>query len=88
LHGFIVTDDGHWTVVQQGMNGERKQARRYHWLSEGLRSFVEERTSRSKGPVRPRSPISPIAGRKRHAVISSICSALSGLTESRTSWRS
>jgi hypothetical protein len=42
LHGFIVTDDGNWAVVQQGMNGERKQARRYHWLSEGLRSFVEE----------------------------------------------
>src|SRR5581483_9315271 len=42
LHGFIVTDDGHWVVVQQGMNGDRRQARRYHWLSEGLRSFVEE----------------------------------------------
>ncbi|HWG78428.1 MAG TPA: DUF763 domain-containing protein, partial [Stellaceae bacterium] len=42
LHGFIVSDDGHWVVVQQGMNGERRQARRYHWLSEGLRSFVEE----------------------------------------------
>jgi len=41
LHGFIVTDDGHWTVVQQGMNGERRQARRYHWLSEGLNSFVD-----------------------------------------------
>jgi uncharacterized protein len=41
LHGFIVTDDGKWTVVQQGMNGERKQARRYHWLSEGLTSFVD-----------------------------------------------
>ena len=41
LHGFIVTDDGHWVVVQQGMNGERGQARRYHWLSEGLQSFVE-----------------------------------------------
>jgi uncharacterized protein len=41
LHGFIVTDDGHWTVVQQGMNGDRRQARRYHWLSEGLRSFVD-----------------------------------------------
>jgi hypothetical protein len=40
LHGFIVTDDGNWTVVQQGMNGARKQARRYHWLSEGLKSFV------------------------------------------------
>jgi uncharacterized protein len=42
LHGFIVTNDGHWVVVQQGMNGHRRQARRYHWLSEGLRSFVEE----------------------------------------------
>src|SRR5208337_1975273 len=42
LHCFIVADDGHWVVVQQGMNGERRQARRYHWLSEGLKSFVEE----------------------------------------------
>jgi uncharacterized protein len=42
LHGFIVTDDGHWVVVQQGMNGDRRQARRYHWLSEGLRSFVDQ----------------------------------------------
>src|ERR1700722_2960955 len=42
LHGFIVTDDGHWTVVQQGMNDASRTARRYHWLSEGLRSFVEE----------------------------------------------
>jgi hypothetical protein len=42
LHGFVVTDDGRWVVVQQGMNGERKQARRYHWLSEGLKSFVDE----------------------------------------------
>jgi len=42
LHGFIVTDGGQWAVVQQAMNGERRQARRYHWLSEGLKSFVEE----------------------------------------------
>jgi hypothetical protein len=42
LHGFIVTDDGHWVIVQQGMNEASKAARRYHWLSEGLRSFVEE----------------------------------------------
>ena len=41
LHGFIVTDEGQWVVVQQGMNGESKQARRYHWLSEGLKSFVD-----------------------------------------------
>ncbi|MGB8289256.1 DUF763 domain-containing protein (plasmid) [Rhizobium ruizarguesonis] len=41
LHGFIVADDGHWVVVQQGMNGDRRQARRYHWMSEGLESFVD-----------------------------------------------
>lgn len=40
LHGFIVADDGKWVVVQQGMNGDNRQARRYHWLSEGLESFV------------------------------------------------
>jgi uncharacterized protein len=41
LHGFIVADDGKWVVVQQGMNGQSRLARRYHWLSEGLTSFVE-----------------------------------------------
>src|SRR5271170_7874438 len=50
LHGFIVTDDGHWVVVQQGMNGEVKQARRYHWLSEGLDSFVDEPHAAIEGP--------------------------------------
>jgi hypothetical protein len=42
LHGFIVTDAGNWVVVQQGMNGDRRRARRYHWLSEGLQNFVDE----------------------------------------------
>ena len=42
LQGFNVTDNGQWVVVQQGMNGERRQARRYHWLSEGLKNFVEK----------------------------------------------
>jgi hypothetical protein len=41
LHSFIVSAEGEWTVVQQGMNGDRRQARRYHWLSEGLESFVD-----------------------------------------------
>ena len=39
LHGFIVTDDGHWAVVQQGMNDASRTARRYHWLSEGMHEF-------------------------------------------------
>lgn len=42
LHGFIVTSTGDWTVVQQGMLPERKLARRYHWKSEGLSSFVDD----------------------------------------------
>jgi hypothetical protein len=42
LHGFIVTADGQWTVVQQGMNGDKRQARRYHWHSIGLADFVDE----------------------------------------------
>lgn len=41
LHGFIVTDDGRWVVVQQGMKDATGRARRYHWLSERLTSFVE-----------------------------------------------
>src|SRR6516162_11817497 len=48
--GFIVTDDGHWVVVQQGMNGELRQARRYHWLSQGLASFVDEPHAAIDGP--------------------------------------
>ena len=50
LHGFIVADDGRWVVVQQGMNGAAKQARRYHWLSEGLESFVDDPHAAVDGP--------------------------------------
>lgn len=49
LHGFIVTDDGKWVVVQQGMNGDRRQARRYHWMSEGLKSFFDSPHSAIEG---------------------------------------
>ncbi|HEV7135840.1 MAG TPA: DUF763 domain-containing protein [Steroidobacteraceae bacterium] len=41
LHGFIVTARGQWCVVQQGMSAMRREARRYHWLSEGLSSFLD-----------------------------------------------
>ena len=51
LHGFFVTDDGKWTVVQQGMNENKRQARRYHWHSESLASFVEAPHSAIDGPV-------------------------------------
>lgn len=41
-HNFILTKNGNWAVVQQGMNTVEKKARRYHWCSSELRSFVEE----------------------------------------------
>ena len=42
LHSFIVTDEGEWIVVQQGMNNQSGMARRYHWHSENVNSFVNE----------------------------------------------
>jgi hypothetical protein len=41
-HNFIVSDSGEWTVIQQGMQTGSKTARRYHWHSENIKSFVEE----------------------------------------------
>ena len=41
-HCFIYTQEGLWCVIQQGMNDATRYARRYHWLSEGLRDFVCE----------------------------------------------
>jgi len=41
-HTVFVSEKGNWTVIQQGLNLESKTARRYHWLSKTLRSFVEE----------------------------------------------
>lgn len=51
LHGFFVTQQAQWVVVQQGMNGEKRQARRYHWQSEGLSSFIEEPHAAIEGPA-------------------------------------
>jgi len=41
-HTFVFDREGHWAVVQQGMNEATGYARRYHWLSEGVRDFVDE----------------------------------------------
>ncbi len=42
LHSFIIDKDKNWAVVQQGMNGKERMARRYHWHSETVHSFVDE----------------------------------------------
>jgi len=41
-HIFLFSEDGLWGVIQQGMNSETNFARRYHWLSEHVDSFVHE----------------------------------------------
>jgi hypothetical protein len=56
LHSFIVTADGKWCVVQQGMSDARSEARRYHWLSENLESFLD-------------SPHSAIEGRNQGTIV-------------------
>ena len=42
LHHFVVSHQGEWSVIQQGMNNENGMARRYHWHSSRVKSFVEE----------------------------------------------
>jgi uncharacterized protein len=56
LHSFIVARDGQWVVVQQGMNDATGMARRYHWHSQGLKSFIE-------------SPHSGIAGQSQGQIM-------------------
>lgn len=41
-HAFVFTATGEWCIVQQGMNDANAMARRYHWLSEGISSYVDE----------------------------------------------
>ena len=42
LHSFVLSKNGEWTVIQQGMNADEKLARRYHWHSQDFTSYTEE----------------------------------------------
>ena len=42
MHNFVVSDKGDWSVIQQGMQTETSKARRYHWNSDSIQSFVQE----------------------------------------------
>ena len=50
LHSFVITDDGDWAVIQQGMNERLRTARRYHWHSKNVKSFTEEPHTFIYGP--------------------------------------
>ena len=49
LHAFIATADGQWSVVQQGMNEDLREARRYHWQSLDMPGFFESPHSAIEG---------------------------------------
>jgi len=42
LHSFVVTSNGEWAVVQQGLNDRNGMARRYHWHSASVSDFVAD----------------------------------------------
>ncbi|MCP4717291.1 MAG: DUF763 domain-containing protein [Deltaproteobacteria bacterium] len=42
LHSFVLSLEGEWAVVQQGMNQDTGMARRYHWHSPSVTSFVSD----------------------------------------------
>jgi hypothetical protein len=50
LHTFVVTADGRWAVIQQGMNEATRLARRYHWHSAAVRDFTADPHAAIVGP--------------------------------------
>ena len=50
LHSFVVTSNGEWAVVQQGLNERSGTARRYHWHSASVVDFVAEPHTAIVGP--------------------------------------
>ncbi len=42
LHSFVLTADGDWAIVQQGLNEDSHLARRYHWHSASVRQFTAD----------------------------------------------
>jgi len=41
-HVNLFDKQANWTVVQQGMKPNNKMARRYHWISNSIKSFISE----------------------------------------------
>jgi hypothetical protein len=41
-HHLMIVSETNWAIIQQGMDGNVGKARRYHWFSEGLQSFVND----------------------------------------------
>jgi len=66
-HAFFFTEKGEWVVIQQGMNIQDQTARRYHWISEGLKSFVEEPHSAVCCDVKKKNVLNMVAKESKEA---------------------
>jgi hypothetical protein len=51
-HTFLLSENGKWAVIQQGMSAEDRSARRYHWLSGAAASLVVEPHNAIVGDVK------------------------------------
>jgi hypothetical protein len=51
-HAFLLTEDGKWAVIQQGMSAADRSARRYHWLSDATTSLIVEPHNAVVGDVK------------------------------------
>ena len=67
-HVFLFSENNKWAVIQQGINTQTNYARRYHWLSEQVKSFVCE-------------PHNSIIGDKHQEKVLNMTSKVSGLTQ-------
>lgn len=74
-HTMIVTERGEWAVIQQGMNLQSRYARRYHWLSEDLQSFVDEPHEGIIGEARHARVLNMVARESRGARAASVAIA-------------
>ncbi|WP_330441700.1 DUF763 domain-containing protein [Flavobacterium sp. C4GT6] len=72
-HNFIVTDKGDWCVIQQGMNDSNAMARRYHWHSKDLQSFIDEPHTfiygKNKGEILNLTAHNAVSAREKSLVI-------------------
>ncbi len=64
-HAFFFTRSGKWAVVQQGMHAGNRYARRYHWLSDAVSSFVDEPHKAILGNHRQETILNLVARRSR-----------------------
>ncbi len=89
-HNFILSDQGDWAVVQQGMNTQTKTARRYHWSSATVRSFIEEPhsgvTGENKGLILNLTDSNAL--QTRQAILQDVCESPDGLIKELTTVRS